>query len=122
MSISPRLRKAAILVSTIDVRTGDALLEQMGEAQANLVRAAVLELDDISESERESVLEEFLSSRPHRRDDAGSGVEIDAELARKFASPAKAPAAVSRPLQDSPIESQSDENRKTATQIGRAHV
>ena len=41
--------------------------------------------------------------------------EIDAELARKFASPAKATAAVSRPLQDSPIESQSDENRKTAT-------
>ena len=115
MSISPRLRKAAILVSTIDVRTGDSLLEQMGESQANLVRAAVLELDDISESERESVLEEFLSSRPHRRDHAGSGVEIDAELARKFASSAKAPAPVARQSQDSPIESPVDGNRKTET-------
>lgn len=115
MSISPRLRKAAILVSTIDVRTGDSLLEQMGEAQANLVRAAVLELDDISESERESVLEEFLSSRPHRRDDAGSGVEIDAELARKFASSAKAPAAVIRHPQDNPMESHIDGSQKTAT-------
>ena len=54
------LRKAAILISTLDERTADALLDQMGPEQASKVRSAMVELDAISASEERQVLAEFM--------------------------------------------------------------
>src|SRR5262245_15581343 len=58
--LSPTLRKAAVLVSALDDRTADALLDQMGPQQAAKVRSALVALDDISTAEQQAVLTEFL--------------------------------------------------------------
>ena len=59
MTLTPTLRKAAILISSLDARTGDALLEQIGEAQSQRVRDAVMELGDVPAEEQERILAEF---------------------------------------------------------------
>jgi flagellar motor switch protein FliG len=50
------IRKAAIVISSLDVDTADRLLEQMPDEMAAKVRYQVLSLDDISETERQLVL------------------------------------------------------------------
>lgn len=77
------LRKAAILIDSLDPRSADALLDQMGEAQAQRVRAAVLELDDVSPEERDEVIAAFMGGGARSVDD-NAGVELDASLASKF--------------------------------------
>lgn len=54
------LRKAAILISTLDERSAEALLEQMDAEQAAKVRSALVELDDVAKGEERQVLAEFL--------------------------------------------------------------
>ncbi len=61
-SMSSTLRKAAVLIHSLDVASAEALLKQMGEAQAALVRAAVLEIDEIEEAERQAVMREFMGN------------------------------------------------------------
>ncbi|MDX1962537.1 MAG: FliG C-terminal domain-containing protein [Pirellulales bacterium] len=58
------LEKAAVLISTLDRDSADRLLEQMTPAQAQLVRRAVLDLDDISPETQQAVLAEFLGGAP----------------------------------------------------------
>ena len=58
--LSSTLRKAAILISTLDERTADALLDQMGPEQAAKVRSAIMELDEIPTGEEQQVLAEFM--------------------------------------------------------------
>lgn len=53
------IRKAAILVASVDGRTAEALLAQMGAAEAASVRRAAAALDDIQDAERDMVLSEF---------------------------------------------------------------
>lgn len=95
------LRKAAILIDSIDARSADALLEQMGPQQAAKVRAAVLDLPEISPVERERVIAEFLGRGPavtRREDD--SGVEFDASLTSKFGqADVEPPSPVTPPAQ-----------------------
>ena len=57
------MRKAAILVSALDHRTADTLLDRMPANDAARVRNAVLELGDISDDEQRVVLAEFLQVR-----------------------------------------------------------
>ncbi len=85
MTNSPALRKAAILISEVDTRTADALLDSMDPAQALRVREAVMGLHDVSIREREQVLEEFLANRRSNQESSDSGIEIDDSLARQFA-------------------------------------
>ena len=88
MTAHDALRKAAILIDSIDARTADALLEQMGPQQAAKVRSAVLDLPEIPAAERERVIAEFLGRAPAaalRSDD--QGVELDASLTSKFGLP-----------------------------------
>jgi len=59
--LSPSIRKAAILVATLDDRTADTLLEQMGDEMAARVRGALVELDDIPAAEQQAVLTEFFA-------------------------------------------------------------
>ncbi|MGC4003559.1 MAG: FliG C-terminal domain-containing protein [Pirellulales bacterium] len=53
------LRKAAILVATLDRATADRLLDQMTEEQSRAVRDEVLKLDDIPLETQQAVLREF---------------------------------------------------------------
>jgi flagellar motor switch protein FliG len=57
--MSPSLRKAALLISALDEREADRLLDQMEAEQAARIRRAVVELTDISPEEQRQVLKEF---------------------------------------------------------------
>ena len=68
--MSTTLRKAAILVASLDTAAADRLLDQMGEEQASRVRRAVMDLDNIDPLEEQAVLEEFFrlgGPEPERR-------------------------------------------------------
>src|SRR5262245_8745047 len=71
--LSPTLRKAAVLISALDDRTADVLLEQMGPQQAALVRSALVALDDVPPAEQQAVLADFL--RQQRRPDPAAGAD-----------------------------------------------
>ena len=83
------MRKAAILVSALDRDTVDKLLDQMGPAQASLVRQAVIDLDDIDTAEQDRVIEEFFRLGPglpkQRASAHEAGVELDGRLAQRLA-------------------------------------
>jgi flagellar motor switch protein FliG len=86
------IRKAAILVHSLDRATADRVLEQMGPQQAQMVRQVILDLGSIDPKEEREVLAEFCrASRPATEPVAG--VEIDEALAKKFSPPTLAPAA-----------------------------
>jgi flagellar motor switch protein FliG len=59
--LSP-LQKAAVLINSLDMRSADALLDQMPETQAARVRQAMLDLDDVPAAEQEQVISEFLTN------------------------------------------------------------
>jgi len=59
MSPYSSLRKAAILLSTLDDPTAGALLDQMAPDQVDLVRQAMDELGVIEQVERDHVIDEF---------------------------------------------------------------
>ncbi len=79
------MRKAAILVSVLDRATVDKLLEQMGPAQASLVRQALIELDDVNPAEQERIIEEFFRLGPGLPGRRPSGVEVGVELDGRLA-------------------------------------
>ena len=80
MSALPEtIRKAAILITTLDQETADQLLEQMTPEQAQLVRNAAMDLGNFSSLETSEVIEEFLESNPK-----SAGVEIEQSLADKL--------------------------------------
>lgn len=78
------LRKAAILVASLDPASADGLLRQMEPGQAARVRAAVAELDTVDEQERRQVIHEFVQAgpRPVAADD--DGVELAEGLRAKL--------------------------------------
>ncbi|MDA1053680.1 MAG: hypothetical protein O3C40_24795 [Planctomycetota bacterium] len=80
------IRKAAILISTLDHRVADELLERMSDEQAAIVRGVAMELGEISEEEQELVLQEFLGTGGPTGEADDSGIELDEELARKLAA------------------------------------
>jgi flagellar motor switch protein FliG len=88
--LSPALRKAAVLISALDERTADALLDQMGRQEAAKVRSALVELDEIPIVEQQAVLAEFL------RQQADSGVSL--ELDSAVAPPAETGTPEAQPL------------------------
>ena len=80
------LRKAAVLVSTLDTHTADALLSKMGPEQAARVRSAAMQLGDVDANEQRLVLDEFMragNGPPHNKD---PGIELDDSLAQKIAT------------------------------------
>lgn len=112
------IRKAAILVASLEAHAADALLVQLGPERANLVRQAVTYLDDIDAGERQRVLDEFRRIRPMVPGPATAGIELDRITA---------PAAMSQPssaAQDAsddapPFEFLRDaEDEKLATLLG----
>lgn len=95
------LRKAAILISALEPRDADKLLDQMGEQQAARVRRAVMDLDDVTPEEQQRVIEDFLHGGRQPTLTAASGVELDPSLARRLAAGAAhdRPGGPPRPFQ-----------------------
>lgn len=83
-----KLRKAAILVSSLDAQTADQILEQMPEEQAGQVRRMMVELGDVDPREQQRVIDEFFrhGSAPAAPadDDSQGGVELAPDLARRL--------------------------------------
>ena len=68
------LRKAAILVASLDTAAADAVLDQLSPEQARQVREIVVELEDIDQSEQRRVIDEFYRRETPAHD---AGVELD---------------------------------------------
>lgn len=81
------LRKAAILVASLDSSTAELLLEQMGERQADEVRHAILRLSDVDPGEQDEIIEEFFRIGPLMPAKHPPGIELDDDLARRLALP-----------------------------------
>ena len=76
------LRKAAILIASLDETTARRLLNQMGPTQAARVRDAVAALDQINPIEQEQVISEFFRHNPPSAAPIERGVELAGSLSR----------------------------------------
>lgn len=99
MNDQTALRKAAILLASLDPHSSDGLLRQMDAAQAQELRQAVAGLGPIDPLERQRVIDEFVRNGgavPQKRG-ADPGVELDASLQEKIAEPPRSAAIKPRP-------------------------
>jgi len=86
MSTTPDpLRKAAVLVASLDRVSADRLLDQMDEAQARQVRDAVVALGEPDAREQQVVIEEFFRGNSPSATDSLDGVELAGSLSEKLA-------------------------------------
>jgi flagellar motor switch protein FliG len=76
------LRKAAILIASLDHDTADGLLDQMTAEQARAVRETIDSLGDVAHSEQQAVIEEFFRIGPLVPEKSPPGIELDSQLAR----------------------------------------
>ncbi len=74
------LRKAAILLSSLEGPAADSLLRQMNESQAAEVRRTLSELGTVADRERQGVIEEFLRIGPFTKDPRTADVALDESL------------------------------------------
>ncbi|PQO34839.1 hypothetical protein DTL21_15210 [Bremerella cremea] len=109
MTTTPEtIRKAAIVIASLDEASADRLLDSMPEEIASQIRWKSIELDDVSDEERQTVLDEFLrnSGRSAPVEDAGVEMEFTYE---EPATPAKPATTAPTPppfafLNDAPCE------------------
>src|SRR5580704_1272238 len=73
------VRKAAILIASLDRKTADALLAQMPAEQADAVRAAIESLGNVSPREQQATIEEFFRIGPLVPEKSPPGIELDGE-------------------------------------------
>jgi flagellar motor switch protein FliG len=84
------LRKAAVLVASLDADNARAILEQMAPAQAQSVRQAVECLGAVDPREQRQVIEEFFRIEPLVPRKQPSGIELDDRLPKRLSmSPAR---------------------------------
>jgi flagellar motor switch protein FliG len=93
------LRKAAILVASLDHTAADALLEQLGAEPARRVRQAVIALEEITEDERQQVIVEFFRLSPERQITQYSSETVDDRPAEHNTTPGRAEPPKIRPFQ-----------------------
>lgn len=99
MKRKPRnLRKAAILLASLDARHVDALLEQLTARQAEVLRRAIERLGEIEPDEQAAVIEEFFRIGPLIPERHSAGLELDDRLPKHLSvSPQNEPAYASPP-------------------------
>jgi flagellar motor switch protein FliG len=78
---SQGLRKAAILVASLDTAAADAVLDQLTAEQARQVREIVVEMNTIDQGEQRRVIDEFFQVAPKAAVKPSAGVELDGRLA-----------------------------------------
>jgi flagellar motor switch protein FliG len=71
------IRKAAILVASLDQAAADALLDRLDSEQAALVRQAVMAIDELDPREFQRVIDEFRRASPRALDRYDGGIELD---------------------------------------------
>ena len=71
------IRKAAILVDSLDQATADDLLEQMGSEAARLVRQAMVDLGDVDPAEQRRVIDEFIRVEPMLSASEPEGIDLE---------------------------------------------
>jgi flagellar motor switch protein FliG len=76
------LRRAAILVLSLDDATAETVLDQLPEEDAARVRRLMVDLDAVDPEEERRTIDDFLRRRATSRQ--YSGVELDAGLARRL--------------------------------------
>jgi flagellar motor switch protein FliG len=85
------LRKAAILVASLDPSAADAILDQLAPEQADLVRQFLIDLDEIAAEERQRVVDEFRRIGPMVPGDCPGGIELDGPMSDTKPRPSVAP-------------------------------
>jgi flagellar motor switch protein FliG len=78
------IRKAAILVASLQEAAADALLDRMGPERARQVRQAMVALGQIDPREQQRVIEEFFRVGPMVPRKHPAGIELTGELAGKL--------------------------------------
>ncbi len=78
------LRKAAMLVASLDESNAEALLAQMTPAQAEAVKRAIEILGPIDAAEQHDVIEEFFRVGPLVPGKQPSGIELDDRLPKNL--------------------------------------
>jgi flagellar motor switch protein FliG len=79
------LRKAAILIASLDPDSAADMLAQMPDEQARLVRQTINELDDLDPIEQQEVIDEFFRISPLMPEKMPPGIELAEGLARRLA-------------------------------------
>src|SRR5437868_2099660 len=91
MSLSPALRRAAVLISALDTEASEALFGQMSAEEAAKLRSALVELDEIPVDEQQQVLADFLrqqdaSAQSASRADQSVTLDLNPALEAAIAS------------------------------------
>ncbi len=76
MNTSANIRKAAVLVRSLDADTAAIMLSQLSEAEAAAIRTALRELGPLDHEEQADVAAEFRRVRPMMGENASSAVEL----------------------------------------------
>ena len=78
------IRKAAILLSSLDDALAARLLKDLSPSQAQRVRRAARELGPIDHDEQEAVIQEFLRIGPMVPPEQPAGIELDGALVQQL--------------------------------------
>jgi flagellar motor switch protein FliG len=76
MNTSANIRKAAILLRSLDADTAAMMLSQLSAAEAAAIRAALHDLGPLDQEEQADVAAEFRRVRPMMGENAASAVEL----------------------------------------------
>lgn len=80
------VRKAAVLLASLDRPAAEAMLEALGPGQARRVRQVMRGLGKIDLGEQQRVIDEFVRVGPRDRKDYPPGIELDDRVARRLAA------------------------------------
>ena len=72
----PSIRKAAILIASLDQATAESLLAQMPREQAYALTSALETLGEIDPAEQEAVIDEFFRIGPMLPEDQPAGIDL----------------------------------------------
>src|ERR1044072_8051671 len=98
------LRKAAVLVASLDRARARQLLDEMSLDQAQLVRETIDGLGPLDPFEQREVIEEFLRIGPMVPNQQPAGIELDDGLAARLSLPEETLVAESAPQHRSAAE------------------
>ncbi|HEY2893563.1 MAG TPA: FliG C-terminal domain-containing protein [Pirellulales bacterium] len=98
------LRKAAVLVASLDPQNAAAVLAHMTPAQADAVRQAVCSLEKLDPREQRRVIEEFFRVGPLVPARQPSGLELDDRLGKQLSDTSTDAPPADAPTTDEPFK------------------
>ncbi len=87
MATTETLRKAAVLVASLDRDTADALLDQMPSEQAAQIRQMIIGIDTVSASEAHTAIEDFLGVTASDEDTYVGNSDVETTFGSAITSP-----------------------------------